>query len=269
VGAVRVYPHKTIRREGEIRIELLQDDSEACLSYLQKQRMRQLLPLPNSTGPGAKNRNAARIMYGLLRKLPTECDSTENGRAVASDPARLPGAVEPAGFRGRDGLRPMDPARAGRCGERNAVYGASLGGARGAGCGGGVRDFSRVGLRQQGESRPTGRGIEVAGVLVGPHRVCRGFTYSCPFQPIIAFPFTSSTACSDQQRAAGGKAAVVPSQHHLIFQRTFVDGSGIRRTDSRTPPSPSGIMACVGSTSAAPDVHTRAAHEIHCRLAIS
>ncbi len=170
MGAVRVYPHKTIRRKGEIRIELLQDDSEACLSYLQKQRMRQLLPLPNSTGTGAKNRNAAGIMYGLLRKLPTECDSIENGRAVASDPARLPGAVEPAGFRGRDGLRPMDAARAGRGGERNAVYGASLGGARGAGCGGGVRDFSRVGLRQQGESRPAGRGIEVAGVLVAPVR---------------------------------------------------------------------------------------------------
>jgi hypothetical protein len=170
VGATTRYPHKTIWGKGEIRIELLQDDSEACMPHLQKQRMRQFLPLPDSTGTGAKNRTTAGIMYELLRKLPAQCGPIANGRTVASNSTRIPGAVEPAGFRSRNGLRPMDAAGA-RCRrERNAVYGASLGGSRGAGCGGGVRDLPRVGLRQQGKSRPPGRGIEVARVLVG-----RGF----------------------------------------------------------------------------------------------
>src|SRR5260370_16149673 len=147
VGATMRYPHKTILRKVGFRIKLLQDDSEACLSDLQKQGMRQFLPLPNNPGTGAKNNTTAGMMYGLLRKLPTQCGSITNGRTAASDSTRVPGAVEPAGFRGRNGIRPMDAARPGCGGERNAVYSASLRGSPCAGRRRGVRDFSRVGFR--------------------------------------------------------------------------------------------------------------------------
>src|SRR5260370_13380687 len=148
VGATMRYPHKTILRKVGFRIKLLQDDSEACLPHLQKQRMRQFLPLPNNTGTGAKNSTTAGMMYGLLRKLPTEwCGSITNGCTAASDSTRVPGAVEPAGFRGRNGIRPLVAARPGCGGARNTVHGASLGGSRRAGRRRGVRDFSTVGFR--------------------------------------------------------------------------------------------------------------------------
>jgi hypothetical protein len=146
VGATTMYPHKTIWRQGGIRIKLLQDDSEACLPHVQKQRMRQLLPLPTATGAGAQNRTTTGIMYGLLRKLPTHYGPIAHGRAVAADPARLPGAVEPAGVCGRDGFRPMDAAGAGCRGERNAVHGVSQRGSRRASGGRGVCDFPRTGV---------------------------------------------------------------------------------------------------------------------------
>src|SRR5260370_18596623 len=109
--------------------------------------MREFLPLPNDTASSAKNRTSAGMMYGLLRKLQTHYGPIANGRAITSDSTRLPGAVEPAGVRGGNGIRPMDAARTGCRRERNAVYGASQRSSRRAGGRRGVRDFPRVGLR--------------------------------------------------------------------------------------------------------------------------
>ena len=46
MGVRANYPHKTICRNSSNGINLVHDDSETCLPHLQKQRMRQLLPLP-------------------------------------------------------------------------------------------------------------------------------------------------------------------------------------------------------------------------------
>src|SRR6185369_9272046 len=46
MGVAAIYPHKTIWGLASNGLNLVHDDSETCLPHLQKQRMRQLLPLP-------------------------------------------------------------------------------------------------------------------------------------------------------------------------------------------------------------------------------